>query len=222
MALSSAHQHEIYERSAISPSIAADRGYETVGPNEVPDAFSKAQKGDGLLIPIHNVFGEVAGYQLKRNEPREIRGKAIKYETPRGSSVIIDVPPKSREHIDDPYKPLWITEGAKKADSALSAGLPCVIDLSGVYNWRGSNKDDGLTALGDWEAIVLKGKEGPREVMLAFDSDIRTNINVQRAVRRLKRFLESRGANCKVLVMPDLPDGSKCGLDDWFANGGSL
>jgi hypothetical protein len=31
-----------------------------------------------------------------------------------------------------------------------------------------------------------------------------------------------KGAEVRYLPMPDLPDGSKCGLDDWFVSGGTV
>ncbi len=53
--------------------------------------------------------------------------------------------------------PLILTEGSKKTDAGVSQGL-CVIPLPGVFSWRGVNHRGGLTALGDWENIALKGK----------------------------------------------------------------
>ena len=79
--------------------------------------------------------------------------------------------------------PLFITEGAKKVDKAISEGLLC-IGLLGVTCWRGTqeiiNGIKGLTALAEWEYIHLKG----RRIYLAFDSDVRRNKAVRKALRR--------------------------------------
>jgi hypothetical protein len=118
-------------------------------------------------------------------------------------------------HVGNPKVPLWITEGAKKVDSGLSNGVRCVIGLNGVYGWRGTNGDGGKAALPDWEAVALNG----RKVVLAFDSDCMTKKEVRGALVRLADFLKVRGAEVGYCVMPDLPDGGKCGLDDFFAQG---
>ena len=84
-----------------------------------------------------------------------------------------------------------------------------------MYGWRGKNEHGGKTALADWEHIALNN----RAVYIAFDSDVMSKSNVRDALDRLSKFLRSKGANVSYIVMPDLPDGSKCGLDDWFASG---
>src|SRR5262249_19743382 len=86
------------------------------------------------------------------------------YETPRGARMAIDVPPGARKLLGKPECPLFITEGARKADAAVTREL-CCIALLGVWNWRGKNDDGGATALGDWECIHLKG----RPVFIVFD-----------------------------------------------------
>ena len=71
--------------------------------------------------------GEVALWQYRPDSPRvNGKGKAIKYETPAGSRMDIDVPPRIRGQLADPKVPLSITEGVRKADAAVSVGLCCV------------------------------------------------------------------------------------------------
>ncbi|MEN3333086.1 MAG: putative primase/helicase [Blastocatellia bacterium] len=76
----------------------------------------------------------------------------------------------------------------------------------------------GLVALAEWEYIHLKD----RRVFLCFDSDYRRKKQVRRALRRFKKFLEQRGADVWVCWLPDAPDGSKQGLDDFFFAGGTV
>jgi hypothetical protein len=203
--------------SAISPEIASARGYRSVtSEKELADlGFSKSQRLPGLVFPVLDVNGNIAFYQLRPNKPRVAKnGKPIKYETPYGAGLVVDVPPGARADIPDPRKPLWITEGARKADSAVSRGL-CCISLNGVYGWRGTNKKTGKTVLACWESIALNG----RPVYICFDSDVTTKPEVAEALERLKKFLESKGATVTVITLPAGPGGSKVGLDDFFAAG---
>src|ERR1700730_11078793 len=203
--------------SAISPEIASARGYLSVtSEKELAElGFTKAQRLPGLVFPVRDVNGNIAFYQLRPDKPRLAKnGKAIKYEPPYGAGLVVDVPPAARAAIRDPKKPLWITEGARKADSAVSRGL-CCISLNGVYGWRGTNKETGKTVLACWESIALNG----RRVHICFDSDVTTKPEVAEALRRLKKFLESKGATVTVITLPAGPDGSKVGLDDYFAAG---
>ncbi len=211
------HHHELTVESLISPQIVALRGYKTVKAEDLPNEFADYQKRDGLLIPISTVRGKIESYQLKPFEPRIGKnGKPIKYETAANAPQVIDVPPEAHRLMGEPNATLIITEGAKKVDSAHSQGLWTTIGLQGVYGWRGKNAQGGTTALPDWESFALKN----RETVIAFDSDVMTKDTVRSALDRLAAFLTSRGAKVKYLVLPDLPDGSKQGLDDFFANGG--
>jgi hypothetical protein len=55
----------------------------------------------------------------------------VKYETPQGQRNGIDIPPGVRDQIGDPTVTLLVTEGSRKADAAVSAGL-CCVSLLGV------------------------------------------------------------------------------------------
>lgn len=210
------HRYELRVDSQISPERIRDRYYQSVKAEKLPDLFADYQRRDGLLIPIWSVRDKIESFQLKPNEPRIGKnGKPIKYETASNAPQVIDVPRSVYKHLGNPKKPLVITEGAKKVDSALSNGFDCVVGLQGVYGWRGTNKDGGKTALSDWEHIALNG----RPVLLAFDSDVMSKPEVRDALERLTAFLRGKGADVGFIAMPDLPDGSKCGLDDWFAAG---
>jgi hypothetical protein len=205
------------EASAISPEVATARGYFTATRKAelATLGFGAAQRNvPALVIPIHGVDGEIRTYQSRPDHPRIKDGKPLKYETPRGSRMCLDVPPAALSRLADPAAPLVITEGARKADAALSAGLCCVA-LLGVWNWRGRNEHEGLTALPDWESVALNG----RDVYLCFDSDVNEKPAVYAALKRLKAFLESRGASVKIAYLPPGPGGEKMGLDDFLAAG---
>ncbi len=206
--------------SGISDEIARARGYRTVSTKaELKKlGFSEAQRRTpALLIPVRSVSGEIATYQIRPDDPRTKDSKPLKYETPAGARMVLDVPLAVRQSLGDPSIPLFITEGARKADSAASRGL-CCIALLGVWNFRGTNDHGGLTALADWEFIALKG----RRVYISFDSDVMVKDAVRQAMKRLSIFLESRGADVRLIYLPSGAGGAKVGLDDYFAGGGTV
>jgi hypothetical protein len=212
------HQ-ELLAASAITTGVARARGYVS--------ADSKAQLGrygfgpgqrnvPALVIPLRRVDGSIWGYQARPDIPRVTpAGKAIKYETPAKQRNGIDIPPPVREQMGDPAVPLFITEGSRKADSAVSHGLCCVA-LPGVWGWRGSNGQGGKAAVADWHDIALND----RRVVLAFDSDVTVKPAVAKALAELARYLEGKGAKAEYLHLPDEGEG-KCGLDDYLAGHGA-
>jgi hypothetical protein len=212
-------QHQsLLSGSAISPDVAAARGYRSVTKKTELRGlgFGDSQcRTPALLIPVWGVTGEIATYQARPDQPRINRdGKAVKYETPSGSRMALDVPPPVRIWLSDPTRPLVITEGARKADAAVSKGL-CCIALLGVWNWRGTNDEGGKTVLPDWEHIALNG----REVLVCFDSDVVAKLSVHVAMARLKAFLEQRKARVRIIYLPQGEGGAKTGLDDFLAAG---
>lgn len=189
--LSEKHLHMLQAESAISPEVIDRRGYRTVTTRAelLRLGFSQAQaQVPALLVPIWGVTGEITLYQVRPDVPRIHYGKAIKYESPKGSKMALDVHPSVRHMLGDPREPLWITEGVKKGDALVSRGC-CAVALLGVWNWRGSNGQGGKVALPDWESIALNG----RRIYICFDSDIMTKPGVYQALVRLKAFLERRG-----------------------------
>ena len=210
------HQ-ELIEASGISPEAAAARGYRSVTSKaELAEiGFNKHQRlVPGLLVPIYDVNGKLVTHQYRPDAPRLGKiGKPTKYETPPGSHLVLDVPPAVLAALGDPKIDLWITEGARKADSAVSHGLPCIA-LMGVWAWRGSNGNGGKMALACWESIALNG----RHVRVVFDSDVTTKPEVAKALSRFTAFLESRGAKVVTIVyLPPGEGGAKVGLDDYLA-----
>ena len=217
-------QHAALVRaSAISAEVAQERGYFTA--TTIADlkryGFAEPQcRVPALGLPVWTVDGPIGLYQARPDDPRvdTKNGKPIKYETASGALMRLDVPPRARRFLGDPTTPLWITEGIRKADSAVSNGIDCCLALLGVWNWRGENEDGGKVALPDWEQVALNG----RETIIAFDSDVMTKREVRGALSRLKAFLASRGARVSLIFLPPAPGGGKQGLDDFFAAGGTV
>jgi hypothetical protein len=215
------HHARLLAASAISGAVAEARGYRSVTTKAELTrlGFSGRQaRVPALLVPVWGVTGEIALHQIRPDEPRfDQRGKTVKYETAAGSRMVVDVHPAVRARLADPHIPLWVTEGVRKGDSAVTAGLACVA-LLGVWNWRGTNEHGGKVALADFESIALNG----REVFIAFDSDAVTKAEVGLALRRLREFLASRKARVHTVRLPAGAGGAKTGLDDYLAAGHSV
>lgn len=208
---------QLIRESAIAQEVAETRGYRTVSTKSDLEAlgFRKAQRiMPTLLIPVWNVHGQISTCQHRPDQPRINKGKPLKYETPVSSRMVLDVPPAVQGKLADPKIPLYITERASKADSAVFIGL-CCISLAGVWNWRGTNEKGGKTALPDWESIALNG----RKVYVAFDSDVMEKSEVRGALTRLQAFLASRGADTREIRLPVGESGRQTGLDDFLASG---
>jgi hypothetical protein len=236
-------QHEqLLRDSAIHPSVAHERCYfsainagdlETVGlPSHVYTwvedgcgcagprgmRWGKAGLGSGLAFPVWNLDGEIAFHMLRPDNPRKDRDfKPIKYERPPRSRNVLDVHPRVSEPLLDLAVPLYITEGTRKVDAAVSVGL-CCIGVLGVWAWRRRDEAGQSNPLDDFDSIPLDG----RQVVIVYDSDVMTKESPRWACRGLRDLLASRGAAVKVLLLPAGPDGSKVGLDDFLAAGGSV
>jgi len=222
--LMAGHLREL-EESCISEEVRRARGYETLYGSDddqarlhdlrVPRwAWRDPMAFPGLLIPMYRVTGEKIGCQFKPAIPQEAPGgKLQKYASQTGVPNRLDVPPPVSDGVRDPSEPLWITEGLKKADCLASLGK-AVITLTGVFNWRSK-----MGTLGDWEDIPLMD----RTVVVCFDADAREKRNVLLAMQRLGRWLESKGATVRYLIIPAEVDGTAVkGVDDFFHAGGTL
>lgn len=217
----SAEHWAMLQASAISSEVARERGYRTVTKKvELASlGFKNYQcRTPALLVPVRAPGGAVSIYQLRCNEPRVGKDcKPIKYETPGGASMHLDVPSRTRPFLGDPSVDLFITEGVKKSDAGASAGL-AIIALLGVWNWRGTNRQGGKTVLPEFEDIALN----ERRVYLVFDSDAMSKVPVHLALSRLKEWLTARKAKVLVVHLPAGPNGAKVGLDDYLASSGTV
>jgi len=212
--LAEKHRKELLA-SSISDEIMNETGYYSViNPRALPPIFTGRQRElVGMVYPIHDVTGAEVSAQIKPDNPREdIDGRLIKYEAAINGRPCIDVPPRSQRFLHDVEAPIWFTEGRKKADAGLSHGIGCIVSLSGVYGWMQDRK-----ALPDFLEIEMKG----REAIIAFDSDVMRKESVSDALTRFGAYLKMKGAHVRYCLMPDLPDGSKCGLDDHYVHGGT-
>ena len=185
------HAKTLLVDSRINPEIIRERGYRSVTTKSGLKSlgFGAAQLlAPTLLIPAWNVYGEIAFYHHRPDEPRMREGKLAKYEFAPGVKMVVDAHPRIRSQVRDPAVPLFITEGIKKADSAISHGL-CCLGLIGTWNWRGTNEFGGKSALPDWDSIALKDRRDKgRKVYVCYDSDVMVKPQVHQALARLSAF----------------------------------
>jgi len=204
------HHKARLSQSGVIAAVADARRYETADTKTALEklGFSRSQcNPPALVIPLYDHRGEQVGVQIRPDKPRLNReAKAVKYESPPESCPVIDIPPAAKTAVLDSTRPLVITEGAIKADSAVSKGIPCV-SIAGVFSWK---PDDSF-----WSDVPLS----ERVVYVAFDSDQATNPNVQKAAVRLYNEFRRHGAMAKVLCLPSGENGAKQGLDDFLVSG---
>ena len=219
----SPEHYALLRASGITDALIAARGYRSLDAEqaqaELPQlGYADYQvTGSGLLVPLWDVHGQNGASQFRSDHPRVRSGKPVKYETPSGARNMIDLPPTMREHLGKTTVALLVTEGARKADALASSGY-LVIDLSGVWNWRGRTDNDTTAPLPDFNAIPHKD----RRVCIVFDSDARYNPDVQKAMSALMDYLKGRGAIVTCHLPPAGANGEKQGVDDYIAAGGSV
>src|SRR5262245_62086913 len=124
-------QHEkLLRDSVLLQEVIDARGYRSVEKKSELKAlgFSDNQcRVPALLVPVWGVDGDIVSYQSRPDDPRiGTKGKPIKYETVAKSKMHLDIPPAARPHLGDPKHPLFITEGIRKADAAVSHELCCI------------------------------------------------------------------------------------------------
>jgi putative DNA primase/helicase len=170
-----------------------------------------------LVFPYVGVDGSNGYCRVKPDDPRTCQGRSVKYESPKGRSNQVYLPPRSRCRLDDPQEMLLITEGEKKALALDQAGF-VTVGLVGVWGWKVARQQRLLPEL---ETLPWSG----REVRIVFDSDVRQNPDVLNAETMLAAILRRQGACVRVVRLPDGPaddDGkpTKLGVDDYIvANG---
>ena len=175
-------------RSAIAADVIAERGYYTLAPGDItsaaellgvkPATIKPAMHQGALVIPLHRL-GEDAPYAhvLRPDSPTlDSKGRPRKYLYPAGLANIFDALPRHRDALGDPARPLWLTEGAKKADALTTAfgDQIAAVNLNGVHGWRATNANGGKVASPDLQYIAFND----RVVIICPDGDYKTNPHV--------------------------------------------
>lgn len=178
----------------------------------------------GFVIPYHRPDGSPSGFFRVRHlesptgfaaavDPKAIR----RYSQRPGTLNEAYLPPLIdwASWLSDPSRQLIITEGELKSACATKLGFP-TIGLGGVDCWQSLKRGVGLVPPLD-KVIWAR-----RTVVLVYDSDIISNVNVQGAAARFCRSLTlEHGAKVFVLALPEGANGEKQGLDDFLMASGA-
>ncbi len=160
---------------------------------------------DVLIFPYPGYGGTFRGRLDVPGKDRE--GKPIRYMQPRKQRNVMYVIPNK---LDDRYpNVMFVTEGEKKTLALAQAGCN-VTGFGGVWNWRDKSSPSGVVS--DFESLELLGKT----VAVTFDSDIVTNVNVQKAEDSLVEFCLGQGASKVLRIRIPNDTEQKQGIDDYL------
>ena len=216
------HRRTLEVGSAIWREVHEESGvWSLTDGRQLPPGFSGRQKerGSGMLFMGHRPNGKTF-FVFRPDEP-DPDNPGLKYEATckrlGGPGNVLYVHPRTRHLAKDTSVPVIFVEGIKKAlaiiTAARAAGVEVlVVAISGVWNWLSGGKP-----IQDMFDIPVEG----REVYVGFDSDVFSNPDVSDAARRLAAHLRDRGATVYLSYLPDGPEGSKTGADDYLARGHS-
>lgn len=183
---------------AIPPELAIQRGFSSAPTKVISERLGFSQMPAGLAMLIE--YPEIVPpyYRARLNDGRWLATK--------GRSVPIYWACRP----EDVGKVLYVAEGPAKALAVTAAGYPAI-------------------GLGGVNTTLVKGRRGPEfneswpsvaglRVIILFDANRRTNVQVAAAEVRLAQALEGAGAAevCSVEI-PFGPDGEDWGPDDYLA-----
>lgn len=226
------HHYKEWQNSAVCDAIIQRNVWSIEDPRDLDQLLNRNTerkwKHSSQLVPGWAVAGvdlkggrTYSGAQFKPDNPRPAKDRAgnpkldeqgdqkfVKYESPSGDPLsplflAMDKADYWAELLADLKRPILITEGAKKAGSALSVGVACV-SVPGVTTGQ---------KLGRLKPELEKFCKLGRRVYLAFDSDILRKRQVQIALDQLGRLISACGAVVSVLQLPEETKG----LDDYLA-----
>lgn len=208
--LSNQHLQDLRE-SGLNDQTIRQAGLVTVSP-EAAEEYLGFWPGSECLV--FEYAGANSYFRLKPLRPLSgSDGETRKYLAAEGGGNHLYLPPGliEPEAIEDTDADLVITEGEKKALKAVQEGF-MALGIPGVWSWRTTADETGETEpveeLDDFDWHQ-------RDVYLAFDSDAATNPHVQEAEDALAEELHGRGAEVRIVRLPDLGEG-KTGLDDFL------
>jgi len=163
-------------------------------------------KTDGIVIPYNSHFSRV-----RLTKAVKINDNEVKYLSPLNSTNHLYIRHLSPEILKNIDIPLFFTEGEFKALKSSQEGFHC-IGLAGIWGFI----SEGLL-IDDFNNINLY----ERETIIVLDSDANFNYNVLHAGYNLAIELSKLGAKTKVVVLPELENLTKTGLDDLLVHKGS-
>ncbi|HVN96466.1 MAG TPA: DUF3854 domain-containing protein [Syntrophorhabdaceae bacterium] len=164
-------------------------------------------------FPYFNEKGEITLYRYKPSPTlyRRADNEPVKYLHPKDTPAIPYILPQVWAVREKTNKPLWITEGEKKALKLIEHGRPS-ISFPGVWLFRAGKKSEETESTYLWRELQVFRWAG-RTVYLAFDADWWVNPSVREALYEFAFKLYALGA----LIRFSVWQGAK-GIDDLLAS----
>lgn len=201
--------------SGLTAADAKQLGLETLTPTGLVKLLPSAPKVPAFRIPYHDKHGQLRSdvYRVRLlDQPVGDLGQVspLRYLQPSSSPVAAYFPRLLDwgAVLEDPARPLIITEGELKAACATKYGFP-TIGLGGVSSWRSAKRGWGF--LPELERVEWT----QRHVWVCYDSDAASNPQVAWEAALLTKALTHRGALPYLVSLPALGD-AKTGLDDFL------
>jgi putative DNA primase/helicase len=196
--------------SAIDLAVAVAGGVRTANAlEELPAALRWCGSTPGIVFPYRSPAGAVVE-QYRPDVPVDMgEGRSAKYVFPKDSTAGLNVHPDMADRLSSAGR-IVVVEGTKQHLAAVTAAADldvAVVGMAGCYGWSSGGEPSPDLALIPWSG---------REVVVVFDADLATNIDVYTAASRLADELDLRGAGSVKFV--SLPGGGKSGLDDVLAS----
>ncbi len=168
---------------------------------------------DFIEFPYFSEDGSILFYRYKILPPINKDGNEIKYLQPKNTPAIPYILPFIWNVKDKPNKPIWITEGEKKALKLIQHNR-YAIALSGVWNFKAGKDSESLEEDKKLFSELREFNWNGRNVYLAFDMDLWINPLVRQALYELSLNLISLKAIVKFVSW----DKSNKGIDDYLVN----
>jgi hypothetical protein len=233
VSLSSEHL-AMFNRLGISRELLAAAGVHTATDQQARDKgfrLSSAPDLSGVVFPYRDPeTGKRVTARLRRDHSDvDATGKPEgKYVSPFGDTRHLYFPPGAAPLLADVSVPVVIVEAEKSALALTSLAARVgrkilAIATGGCWGWRGKagieiepdgGRHDARGPLPDFDRVKWPG----RTVMIALDTNAKTNPQVRAARRALAEELATREASVKIADLPQLSDVN--GPDDLIATSG--
>lgn len=206
---------------------------EGIEPETVPgffrysnDEYITFSRYVGIIIPVRNVDGKIVGLQIRKREVEEGDARYVWFSSAfainrQGEKAKYAVNGRSPESpvgfIPGRFWPsstttCMVTEGYFKA-LAINKNIRCpAFSVQGVTNWRGI-----LNGVGE----IIPYYEKLDRIVLAFDADFISNLNVSKQLVKMYLALKEKYPNLRYYVMTWDKNLGK-GIDDLIENVGSV
>ena len=165
-----------------------------------------------IEFPYFNKEGKVVLYRYKLiPSALDKDGREIKYLHPENAPAIPYILPDIWDVKDKTHKPIWITEGEKKALKLVQHERHA-IGLSGVWNFKAGIRSTEKESRELWLELKEFDWRG-RTVFLAFDNDLWVNSNVRYALYELAFKLYAKDAIVRIALWTN-----EKGIDDYLVS----